>query len=98
MDEPANPIREEHVDLLRLDHRRHFAQAEGRVHHGLPFAIRARPVIRRAVLWQRALILHALAGLECAARAALRAAHSRNLTLFVEQRDHMSTLLFTDRT
>ena len=76
MDEPANPISEENVDLFRLDHRRYFAQAEGRVQHRLPFAISARPIIRCAVRRQGAFILRDLVPLECAPCAALRAAQS----------------------
>ena len=76
MDEPANPISEENVDLFRLDHRRYFAQAEGRVQHRLPFAIGARPIIGCAVRRQRAFILRDLVALECATRAALWAGQS----------------------
>src|SRR5262245_27232204 len=65
MNEPSYFIREQDVYLLWLDNRRHLAKAEGRMCHRLPFAICARPIVRRAVFSWRALFFRVFAFFEC---------------------------------
>lgn len=47
MNEAAQPIREEHVNLLRLDQLGYFSYAEGLMSHALPGAVCVRSVISR---------------------------------------------------
>jgi hypothetical protein len=46
VDEAAQAVGEEHVDLLILEDRRHLALPEDRVRQGLPRAVRVRAVVR----------------------------------------------------
>jgi hypothetical protein len=50
VNEASHPIREENVDLARLDERRHFSLTECRMHHGLSATIRSALIVRRADL------------------------------------------------
>jgi hypothetical protein len=84
VDEPPYAIREQNVDLLRLDHCGNFAQAESWMHHRLPLAVGSRPIITWALSHLRTLAPYALAALKGAARSALWAAHSRDLTFYIE--------------
>ena len=47
MNETAQPVLEEHVNLLRLDQLGYFSYAEGLMSHALPGAVCVRSVIRR---------------------------------------------------
>lgn len=77
--EAARPVREEHVDLLGLDQRRHLARAVSRVHHGRPGPVRARPVVRGGASPRRAPRgRRERAKFESAAGAAFRATHARD--------------------
>src|SRR5947209_12899106 len=77
MNEAAHTVGEEHVYLLRLDHRRHFAVPEDRMRQRLPGAIRARAVVRCSSARGGACTRPA-ASLERTARAALRTTHARD--------------------
>ena len=48
MNQTAQAISKENIDLLWLDNTRNFAQTESLMHHGLPRAVDTRLIIRRA--------------------------------------------------
>ena len=50
VDEPTQPVSEQHVDLSPLDDSCHLAFTESRVQHGLPRPVRVHTIIGRARL------------------------------------------------
>src|ERR1044071_508254 len=96
VDEPAHAVGEEHVDLPGLDHRRHLAHPEDRVRHGLARAVRVTAVVRGSGSRRRAR-RRLTAGLEPAARAALRAAHARDAPRLRHRRHDVAALLAAHR-
>src|SRR5262245_25347764 len=95
MDKPAHLIREQDVDLLWLDDRRHLSKADSRMRHRLPLAICARPIVRRAVFSREAVACRRFAFFECGVCAAFWAVHTRNLTSLVERDHHVPPFLAT---
>ena len=94
MNETAQPVLEEHINLSRLDQLCYFSYAEGLMRHGLACTVCARSVIRRRSftgLSRRG----SRTEFEPADCLAFRTAHTGNLAPFGYCRHDVSTFLLT---
>src|SRR5258706_13539043 len=89
MNQSSHAVREQHINLLRLNERGYFALTEGRMHHGLSAAIGARLIIRRAYFRRARTGGAAVVG---DARAADRATDARNSALLTDRGHDMPAL------
>lgn len=96
VNQPADAIGEQNIDLLRLDQGGHFPIPKGRMHHGLAASISPGPIIRRALFGSRSFPCPGDPGFISAAGSALRTLHARDFSSLGHRGDHMSTLFAAD--
>ena len=93
MDQAANSIRKEHVDLLRLNHGRYFTGAVGWMGQVLSRAIGTRAIVRSARFSAGAGRASTRGWFERTAHATLRTADSRDLAALRNRGDNVAALL-----
>jgi hypothetical protein len=89
VNETPQTIREQNINLARLNQRRYFSLAKRRMHHGLAPAIGASSIVWSAYLGRSRARYAALVG---NARAAYRATNARNSSLLADRSNDVPAL------